>query len=259
MRQRLQLLLLAGLLAITFGIQGAALTPSEELVRLSYFSEQAHPFNFKDEKGNPAGISVDILQKVWDKLGIEPQPIEFMPWARGYYLLLQKPETMLFATNRIESREKLFKWACPIFFQRLVLVGLKSDGIKLHSLKDAMKYRVAALRSDVGEQVLLQNGFGDLQIHAVNKLGNALKLLSRNRTDLVSGSEPFIISTLHDLGLDANRFEVKWTLSSEQMCFAFNRSVSDEAVEAFQFALNQVHANSRVYMKILQKYGLLAP
>ncbi|WP_159084754.1 substrate-binding periplasmic protein [Dongshaea marina] len=175
------------LLICVIALLSSSPSQANNLDKLGYITEQYAPFNYVDEKGDTRGLAVDILRKVWGKLGVKQQDIRVLPWARGYYLTLQKPNTVLFSTTRIDSRESLFKWACPIAYLRVVLVAKKSADISLESLDDLSKYRLVAVRADVGEQMLLERGVDDTKIHLANQLDNAFKMLERDRMDLLSG------------------------------------------------------------------------
>ena len=85
-----------------------------DLGKLEYLTEEYPPYNYSDPQGQPTGLAVDLLQMIWQHSGVTPQPVRILPWARGYYLLTQKPNVVLFSTARTEAREDLFKWVCPI-------------------------------------------------------------------------------------------------------------------------------------------------
>ena len=59
----------------------------------------------------PDRLAIDLLHLVWQKTGTPVQPVSILPWARGYHLLTQKPNVVLFSTARTEARNPLFKWA----------------------------------------------------------------------------------------------------------------------------------------------------
>ena len=123
---------------------------SPELGKLHYLTEEYKPYNFSNESGAPTGLAVELLQQVWQKTNTPQQPITIMPWARGYYLLTQKPNVVLFSTARTEARDPLFKWACPIGYAEIVLMGLAKSPVTIAKLEDAEKYNIGAVRADVG-------------------------------------------------------------------------------------------------------------
>ena len=226
---------------------------ASELSDLQYLSEEYRPYNFSDEQGQPTGMSVELLQAVWKRTNTPPQRITIMPWARGYYLLTQKPNVVLFATARTAAREPLFKWACPIGYAEIVLLAIKDKGPALKSLDDAKQYPIAAVRADVGEQLLLNKGFDEGKILGANRLQQALKMLTSGRATLLSTNRTTVMELIHNQRLNPDQFTVAWVLSSEQFCYAFSYQVSDDLIKRFQTGLNQVLA-SNDYGPIRDKY-----
>ena len=239
------------------GLAGALLATlaqaSPELGKLHYLTEEYKPYNYADASGAPAGLAVELLQLVWQKTNPPPQPITIMPWARGYYLLTQKPNAVLFSTARTQARDPLFKWACPIGYAEIVLVGLADRNITITKLDDAKAFNIGAVRADVGEQLLLNNGFDETKLMAANRLAQALKMLTSGRVDLVSTNKTTMEQLIVEQKLDPARFKEQWVLSSEQFCFAFSHPVSDALVREFQTGLTQVLASSE-YPLLHSKY-----
>lgn len=52
---------------------------------LSYITEQFPPYNFRDD-GNLKGISIDLLEAVWQRMGVNlnRSVIQVLPWTEGY-------------------------------------------------------------------------------------------------------------------------------------------------------------------------------
>ena len=208
------------------GLAGALLATlaqaSPELGKLHYITEEYKPYNYADASGAPTGLAVELLQLVWKKTNTPAQPVTIMPWARGYYLLTQKPNAVLFSTARTK-------------------------------LDDAKAFNIGAVRADVGEQLLLNNGFDETKLMAANRLAQALKMLTSGRVDLVSTNKTTMEQLIVEQKLDPARFKEQWVLSSEQFCFAFSHPVSDELVKEFQTGLTQVLASSE-YPLLHSKY-----
>ena len=224
-----------------------------DLGKLEYVTEEYPPYNFSDAQGQPTGLAVDLLQMIWQHSGMTPQPVRILPWARGYYLLTQKPNVVLFATARTEARDPLFKWACPIGYAEIVLMGLASHPLKLTRLEDAQQHTIGAVRADVGEQLLLNSGFDEQKIMTANRLPQALRMLTSGRVDLISSNKATLMDLIQAQQLDPAQFEVRWVLSSEQFCFAFSHPVDDALVKEFQHGLTQVLASSE-FQRIQHKY-----
>ena len=241
------------------GLAGALLATlaqaSPELGKLHYLTEEYKPYNYADASGAPAGLAVELLQLVWQKTNTPPQPITIMPWARGYYLLTQKPNAVLFSTARTQARDPLFKWACPIGYAEIVLVGLAERNITITKLDDAKAFNIGAVRADVGEQLLLNNGMddNDNNIIPANRLSQGLKMLLSGRADLLATSKLAGYDAIRELKLSSDDFNVAMVLSAEQLCYAFSRQVPDSEITLFQQALTRALA-SEEFRKLQAKY-----
>lgn len=243
--------LAAALLVALWSGQMALASPA--LAKLHYLTEEYKPYNFTGEDGAPSGLAVELLHQVWQRTGTPPQPVSVLPWARGYYLLTQKPNVVLFSTARTEARDPLFKWACPIGYAEIVLMGLANRPLTLTRMEDAQQHTIAAVRADVGEQLLLNNGFDEQKIMTANRLPQALKMLTSGRVELIASNKSTLMDLIKAQQLDPARFEVRWVLSSEQFCFAFSHPVDDALVREFQHGLTQVLASSE-FQQIQHKY-----
>jgi len=223
------------------------------LDKFEYFTEEYPPYNFSDPQGQPTGLAVELLQMVWQNSGIEPQPIRIMPWARGYYLLTQKPNVVLFSTARTQAREELFKWVCPIGYSEYILLGRKAQNITLTSFEQMSQFRISAVRSDAAEQLLLNNGMDDNNIIPANRLTQGVKMLQSGRADLLATSKLAGFDAIRELNLNSDDFNVAMVLSAEQLCYAFSRQVADSHIAQFQQALTRALA-SEAYRTLQAKY-----
>ncbi|MGU5657747.1 substrate-binding periplasmic protein [Aeromonas veronii] len=212
--------------------------------KLEYLSEISPPFNFSDQQGMPTGLSVDLMQLIWKARGVSPQPIRILPWARGYNLLQQKPNVVLFATARTPQREALFKWACPIDHSEFVLLGRKADNITLGSVAEISRYKVGVVRSTVSKQLLLERGIDERQLMLANRLTQAAKMLTSGRADLFATNKLAGYQTLQQLGFKPDDFHVAFVLDARPLCYAFSRQVPDSEVALFQQALTHVVASA---------------
>lgn len=222
-------------LAITlWGLTASALA---ELEHLEYFTEEYPPYSYTTAQGEVTGLAVETLKEVWQRTGTPPQPIRVLPWARGYYLLTQKPNVVLFSTARTAVRYPLFKWACPIGYSEYVLLGLSKRALTLTTDAELGRYSIAAVRADASEQLLLNKGMDDTRIVPANRLGQALRMLLSGRVDLVATGTLAANDTIKEMGIDPASISKAYTLSAEELCYAFSRAVSDETVQRFQLGL----------------------
>ena len=251
------------LLLLAMGLAGVAAVPTDEptpqpasdLTSLRYLTEEYKPYNYQEQHDPPTGLSVELLHRIWQRLGIAAQSIRVLPWARGYNLLSNQPDVVLFSTAQTRIRLPLFQWACPIARSPIVLIAWKESNIRLQHVQQLDRYRITAIRNDVGEQLLLSRGVDPDAIHNSNALQQALKQLPLHRTDLVSSNGPVAWQLFRDMGADLSRYEEVWTLGSEQFCYAFSRQVDPQLVRQFQQALDEVRQQAD-YPVLLQKFGL---
>ena len=223
------------------------------LTKLEYLTEEYPPYNFSNEAGQPTGLAVDLLQLIWQRSGTPAQAVRILPWARGYYLLTQKPNVVLFSTARTQAREDLFKWVCPIGYSEYILLGRKAQNITLTAFDQMSQYKISAVRSDAAEQLLLNNGMDDNNIISANRLSQGLKMLLSGRADLLATSKLAGYDAIRELKLNSDDFNVAMVLSAEQLCYAFSRQVPDSEITLFQQGLTRALA-SEEFRKLQAKY-----
>ena len=76
----------------------AAAMAEQKSPMIRWISEQYPPYNYRDQDGHAAGMSVEVVKHLWDALGTdaEDRKIEFLPWARGYGITLREPGSVIF-------------------------------------------------------------------------------------------------------------------------------------------------------------------
>ncbi|OCA65104.1 hypothetical protein A9R10_00125 [Aeromonas piscicola] len=224
-----------------------------DLARLEYLTEEYPPYNFSDEAGQPSGLAVELLRMVWQRSGTPAQPIRILPWARGYYLLTQKPNVVLFSTARTDTRDPLFKWACPIGYSEYILLAHKQRHISLNAPEQMNAYRISTVRADASEQLLLNRGMDETRIIPANRLSQALRMLVSGRADLLATSKLAGYDAIKALQLKADDFNVALVLDAEELCYAFSRQVDDDVLKQFQHALTQALASPE-FQRLRLKY-----
>ncbi|MDO6684806.1 MULTISPECIES: substrate-binding periplasmic protein [unclassified Agarivorans] len=224
-----------------------------ELPKLSYLSEDAYPINYRDNNGQASGFSVELLKLIWQQLGEPEHSVKIMPWDRAYYLLGQKPNTVLFATVHTPKRAPYFKWVCAIDNVNIVLMGDNKRHPKLSSFKQLNHLKIGVLRADVGEQILLNNGIEDENLMFSDSYRHLIKLLLAKRVDFIAGSEQTIRHAAKQNNYSLKHYEVSWVLQEQELCYAFNNAVDDAVIGQFQHALEEVKQSS-AFKQILTRY-----
>lgn len=216
---------------------------SDSLGELKFITENYGPFNYEKD-GKLQGTSVELLLKIFKQAGTGRglKDIELMNWARGYKLAQTTKNTVLFSTTRTKSRENLFKWVGPISPTKIAIIGKKNSGIEIRSDDDLKKFRIGAVRDDIGELLLLSKGIGREVIYRTNSSKTTSKMLAAGRIDLWAYESKVAFFNLREQGEDPDDYEVLRTLEQSHLYFAIQKDTSDELVNRMQAALDKVRA-----------------
>jgi polar amino acid transport system substrate-binding protein len=220
-------------------------------------TENYPPFNFIDN-GKLEGISVDLMVLMLKKLNYEQSrdSIRLLPWTRGYQNLLKKKNTCLFATTRIEEREKLFKWVGPISSTTISLIARKDKKIKINSVKDIMKYKIGVVRDDIGEQLLINAG---IELKKLDRLESvdatlmSIKKLNKDRIEVWSYEENVAKWEIKRMGFNPDEYEIVYILKKGELYYAFHIDTPNSLIQKFQTALDELKKDG-THQKILDKY-----
>lgn len=227
---------------------------------LTYITEQFPPFNFQVD-GKLQGISVDLLEMVWQRMGadLNRSVIEVLPWTQGYRKTVTENNTVLFAVGRIPEREPLFKWAGPIGSSWYVLLTKMERNISIYDAEDLKKFKIAAVEDDLAVQKLLDNGVkkDDLIIETTSE--PIVGMLKNGSIDAWAYNDLTAIWQLQQSGENASDYKVAYVFGSSDGYLAFNKEVPDSLVQSFQEAINYIktrNGSNEVsdYEKIQVKY-----
>ncbi len=224
---------------------------------LIIMTENYPPYNFEKE-GKLKGISVDLIASILKRVGSKQtvEDIRLLPWARGYLLVLNQKNTSLFSTTRTAEREELFKWVGPITTTTIGLIALKERGIKISSLDDLENYKVGVVRSDIGEQLLVNAGvpLQELdQIGGLDVISTSITKLTKGRIDMWSYETNVALWEIKAEGLSVDDYEIVHVLKEGELFFAFHKDTPEELLQQLQSALDALKADG-TYQTIIDKY-----
>ena len=224
-----------------------------------YITEEYPPFNYTKED-SLRGIAVDLLEGMLAQLqpASTHKPIKVFPWARGYHLVQHQEDTMLFSTSRTPQRENLFKWVGPIASNRIVVIARKDRRIAVKGLDDLRKFKIGAIRDDIGQHLLMQAGFELAQFDLVAAAAENVKKLDTGRIDAWVYGESVARWFIKQNGFDPEHYETVYLLQEIELYYAFHRATPDELVQQFQSALDRLKSTAATgpneYDKIIQRY-----
>lgn len=215
------------------------ITPSAHAQGLTIIGEDAPPNSYM-ENSRPTGRAVEIVRSVLDETGMAGTPIEIFPWARGYSLLQSQNNVVLFPTSRTTSRENLFKWAGPIYENKISIYKLRARAdIAATRLEDLKRYTIGTGSNDIKMTYLEEKGFSVAPLS--NEILNIRKLFA-GRIDLVAYADVRFVYDLKRGGFDRGKVQRILTLTeiSKPAYVAFSRGVGDGTVARFQAGFDAI-------------------
>jgi polar amino acid transport system substrate-binding protein len=227
--------------------------------KMRIITEDNPPYNFPDERGNITGQSTEIVRSLMSKMGSDVS-IELMPWSRGYEIVQNQPDTMIYSTGRMPFREQMFKWVGPIGFADEWFYAKRGSDIKISSLDDAKKVKsIAVYRDDSNQLYLIEKGFTNLDV-SENDV-QCVKKLMEGKVDLwlgPSGGFPFLA---YQAGVNPAEIEPVSYVRRADWYLAFNRRTADATIGAWQMALDEMKKSETpgalsVYEDIITSYTL---
>ncbi len=243
---------------LTFVLLVSLLSPlsvfAQNVNNIKIYTEQYPPYNF-EKGGKPAGIFVtimeDLLKEVGSKLSLKD--IKVKPWARGYKMLLEKKHTCLFGITKTEERTPLFKWVGPVADTVIGVTAKKSRNLKVKTVDELKKLKIAVVRDDIGEQLLITDGLKRKSLKVVSKPSLMINLLGKNKVDAIAYELNVTKWELKELGFDPSEYETIYVLKKAQIYYGFNKKTSQGIVDKFQKALNNLKKSGKV-KEALNKY-----
>lgn len=221
--------------------------------KLTFYTENFPPYQFRED-GRLKGIFIDILKEAFKRAGTTKtiEGIRMMPWARGYTIVQNTPNTVLFGTARTKKREKKFLWVGPGTASNHVVLGRKSEGHDIQSLDQLNQHLTVTIRDDVAEQLLLDGGVHKENLIRQASLDSIIRVLKIKRADFWAYNIDVAYYALGRYGL-ARDYEVVYTLRQGGNWLALNLKSDPAAVKALQEAIDAVRT-SQTYLDIIARY-----
>jgi polar amino acid transport system substrate-binding protein len=135
---------------------------SAPAVTLSFLTEENPPFNYT-ENGAVVGSATEIVRQLSKRSG-HPAAIEMLPWDEAYVLAQAEKNTCIFATARLENRERLFLWVGPLGNNLWALYAKSDFAVPIRALKDLAPYRIGAVARDAKGEFLRENAITNLKL-----------------------------------------------------------------------------------------------
>ncbi len=238
---------LAGLTgAVAAGLILAAGVQAQTLNDIEWISEEYAPYNYS-ENGRPTGISVDILTKIWEKLGVErtADDIRILPWARGYRMAQEQPNVCLFATTVTEPRRELFQFVEPLVEVRIAIVGPREADVDIRSVEDLAPLRIGVVRDDIGEHLLELAG-AESPIIRTDSARIMVRMLRGRRFEAVAYDSDVARWNMTQEDIDPAGYRDFYILEEAVMGYACSKTMDPALVARLQQALDALIADGTV-------------
>ncbi|MDV2480849.1 transporter substrate-binding domain-containing protein [Methanoculleus sp. Wushi-C6] len=215
--------------------------PSVGLAQLDYLTEEWAPFNYQED-GNVTGISVEILEAVFEKTGADRTrtDVRIVPLAEGFRAAQNDTGTVLFSIVRTPEREPLYRWAGPFTRASFVLYAPMDRNITIASPEDLNSYRIGAVEDSIENDLLLGQGVNASRLVSGETPADLLRMLEEREIDLWATGDLAGRHQMLQTATDPDAYEIVYTLSENDFYFIFSRDVPETLVRAFDQALGVV-------------------
>lgn len=225
---------------------------------LRIITEEYPPLNYV-ENGSLQGISVDLMEKVLERMGtgINRSSFEMMPWYEGYNLTLNRPDTILFSTARFPERENLFLWAGPLISDRKVLFALTDPSRASHASVASMK--IVAITNDSAIRYATDAGADPGNIILVSSVSDAVQMVENGSADAWAYGEIAGQRALNMVADDPSRFGGITDLGETTDYIAFSRGTPPAFVQAVndtikELKLDRAGTGTTTYEQLVARY-----
>lgn len=229
------------------------LTPGVYAQKIKVITEHLPPMQITDNGKLVGGVGVEVVKMLLLRAGSNSR-IVAMNWARAIQMAQNMPNVMIFSITRNADREDRFKWVGTIAtFDNYLWRHKSREDIVVETLSDAMRYRTAVPRNDMQHNLLKSLGFNDdINLVVTSEYKTAIKLLLRDRVELIAGNRLFLTEQLKGIGQDISQMMPTFHLAPSTLYIAFSRQTDDAVVEHYRSALKIVKNSERYKLLMLQ-------
>jgi polar amino acid transport system substrate-binding protein len=228
-------------LALLAALAAAAIAamPAAAIILLT---EENPPFSFTD-KGKLQGSATEVVQGMAARAGVSAA-FEVLPWDTAYVRAQGQKDACLFATARLENRERLFQWVGPIASSPWAVFGKSEFGLPIRSVKDLAPYRIGTMQRDAKNEFLRENAVNNLSAVRVDAQNPPRLLLPRDHPDHID----LWIADLHagrEAARTANVTDIKvvFIANEQPLYLACNPQIDRKVVKALADALDGMKAD----------------
>lgn len=222
-----------------------AAVPPHHVSHLTCGTNEFPPFTYADEKGNAAGIEVEVMHEVARRLGLTID-ITILPWPRMLAMMRSGELDCMFAAFHTEERASYMQFTqIPIHVSRLAIYTHRAGAFPLTRLEDLRGRRIGLIRDfqtvPALDDALAGGDFAEVIIGT--SFRQLFDQLAARRIDVVIVNHHVAENILAESGAD-EIIELPHALSSNSAFVTFTRKRSfDTLIPKINYALFEIIAD----------------
>jgi polar amino acid transport system substrate-binding protein len=224
---------------------------------LRFTAEDLYPLHFINQQGHADGFLVDIVNAVLNECKCDGT-IEIMPQARAFRELQTDANTLMMSLLKTPNRAENYDFLGEVYTANAYLVGKKDRIFQLSDLQSARGLRVSTVRGYFSQRYLENAGFTlEKDLVLAPEPASLMKMLYKDRTDLVLTNTLHLEEELKSIGLDPTKIEKKLRLTDfpSELHIVANKALPKETKNAISSAINTIK-HSGHYNALLAKWHL---
>ncbi len=223
---------------------------------LTIYTEISPPYQEVGANGKLKGYAIEIVQEIQKRTG-NTDPIQVIPWVRGYNEAQAKANVVLFSTARSAERDHLFQWVGPLFDHAYVFYVKCDSKISIHDLEEAKKLGlIGVYKQDIREQFLTHSGFTNLDTSINQEV--MFKKLMAGRIDALAASPEAVETIAQAAGYKLQDVRQLFTFLKVHSYIAFSKATPSTTVKAWTVALEAMKQDA-TFERIFRRYYPNAP
>jgi polar amino acid transport system substrate-binding protein len=227
---------------------------------MKVYTELSPPNQFNGPDGKLTGIAVDLVQEIQKRIG-NKDPIEVVPWARGYQEVQNDPNVILFTMARTKDRNPLFRWVGPVVESTYCFYAKADSKLVVKSLDDAKKLgSIGVYRNDVRDLFLTKAGFTNLDRSTDNETN--VKKVMAGRLDVFASARNGVSELAKAAGFKAEDFKEIFPFFKVQLYITLSKATPESTITAWTNAFESLKKDGtfeRIYKKYLPSEPLPGP
>ncbi len=245
----LRLVLCLVYLSVSFSLYG------KTAVNVLRIVATEHPLLHYKDKGKVKGTTAEILSDLLAETNLKAK-IEFMPWARAYYLAENRPNTLILSMAKTPERIDKFYWIGVVSqFSREYIFRKDKTKNHINSDEEAKKRDVAVIRGTNSYNILINKGFIEgKNLYVASSMRKAIKLLLKGRIDLFY-HDPKAVQAFIDSNSSYAIYPIAYLKKNNQKQYksyiAINIHSSPELINKLKKAMDKISKTER-YQQLLR-------